>query len=99
MSLGPSPSRLSFVDTWPARFPLPRPETRMDLLRRGLELYPELAPPEVREKRKPVVDDLLPLIVEDGCGLRPSRKGGLRLEAKKAQVKGGHTVPVIFNYG
>lgn len=71
----------------------------MDILRRGLALFPELAPPEIRRKREPTVEDLLPLVIEDGCGLRPSRKGGLRLEAQRVQVKDGRTVPLIFNYG
>lgn len=82
-----------------SRYPLPRPETRMDILRRGLALFPELAPPGIRQQREPTVEDLLPLIIEDACGLRPSRKGGLRLETQGVKTKDGRTVPLIFNYG
>lgn len=68
---------------------------------RGLELVSELAPPEIRYIGKPVVDDLLPLIIEEGCGLRPARNGGIRLEmewAKSARDK-GHDIPIVHNYG
>jgi D-amino-acid oxidase len=81
------------------RYPLPRPETRTDILRRGLALYPELAPPEVRQVREPKVEDLVPLVIEDACGLRPARKSGPRLEAQMVKTKGGRSVPLIFNYG
>ncbi|KAJ3570456.1 hypothetical protein NP233_g4390 [Leucocoprinus birnbaumii] len=84
------------VDDW---YPLPREETRMDILRRGLALYPELAPPKIRRERQPTVEDLLPLVLEDLVGLRPMRKGGIRLEAQSVELKNGGTVPVVFNYG
>ncbi|EKM76500.1 hypothetical protein AGABI1DRAFT_78624 [Agaricus bisporus var. burnettii JB137-S8] len=84
------------VNDW---YPLPRPETRTDILRRGLALYPELAPPEVRRAREPNIEDLLPLVIEDACGFRPARKGGLRLEAQRVRAEDGRSVPLIFNYG
>jgi D-amino-acid oxidase len=62
---------------------------------------PELAPPSVREKKPDselTVDDLLSLVVEAGCGLRPARKGGIRLETEWF-ARGEDRVPVIFNYG
>ncbi|KAF8999842.1 D-amino-acid oxidase [Cyathus striatus] len=80
-------------------YPLPRPETTRDILERGLKLCPELAPPEIRALREPTVDDLTPLVVELGCGLRPKRTGGLRLEAEKRTTLGGKEIPVIYNYG
>jgi len=83
------------------RFPQARPETTIDILERGLALYPKLAPPSVRDKREPTVEDLKPLVIEEGCGLRPARKGGIRLECEWVAVPGseGRVVPVIHNYG
>jgi glycine/D-amino acid oxidase-like deaminating enzyme len=83
------------------RYPIPRPETTVDILERGLTLYPELVPPLVRNEREPTVEDLKPLIVEDGCGLRPGRKGGIRLQSEWVRVPGSEKrmVPVIHNYG
>ncbi|CAA7257300.1 unnamed protein product [Cyclocybe aegerita] len=89
-----------FHDDW---FPRPRPETTEDILKRGLKLCPELAPPEVRAVREPTVEDVLPLIVGEGCGLRPARKGGIRLEVQwvdGATVhRGEGRIPVVHNYG
>jgi len=76
------------VDDW---YPKPRSETRIDILKRAIALAPELAPPGTKN---PTYEDLIPLIIEDGCGLRPGRKGGIRLE--RETVDG---VPVIHNYG
>ncbi|KAI0037134.1 nucleotide-binding domain-containing protein [Vararia minispora EC-137] len=78
------------ADDW---YPVPRPETKVDILQRALDFYPEIAPPNIRAVRKPTIDDLIPLIVDEGCGLRPSRKGGIRLETEWMGV------PVIHNYG
>jgi len=86
------------ADDW---YPIPRPETTIDILERGLALHSELAPPDVRGKRKPTVEDLKPLIIEEGCGLRPARKGGIRLQTEWVSVSGSKQlmVPVIHNYG
>lgn len=81
------------------RYPSPRPETTQDILRRALMLYPELAPPAVRSKKSPEVSDLVPLIVEEGCGLRPMRKGGPRIELEMMKSPKGNMVPVVHNYG
>ncbi|KZV76583.1 D-amino-acid oxidase [Peniophora sp. CONT] len=85
-------------DDW---YPKPRPETKIDILQRTLALYPEIAPPEIRAKRTPTIEDIEPLIVEEGCGFRPARKGGIRMETEWRDVPGsqGRKVPVIFNYG
>jgi hypothetical protein len=83
-------------------FPVPRPETTQDILERALKLCPELAPPEIRANRLPTVDDLLPHVIAEGCGLRPARKGGIRLELEwvdGAKVKRAGQIPVIHNYG
>ncbi|TRM60337.1 FAD dependent oxidoreductase [Schizophyllum amplum] len=85
------------VDDW---YPLPRPETTEDILRRGLALCPELVPPEVRAEREGTVDDVRALIVMEGCGLRPARAGGIRLEVDWVAAKADATkTPVVFNYG
>ncbi|KAJ6611007.1 D-amino-acid oxidase [Mycena sp. CBHHK59/15] len=80
-------------------YPVPRPETTLDILQRGFALCPELAPPEIRAQRQPTVEDLQPIIIEEGCGLRPGRKGGIRLEVEWAVGKDQTKVPVVFNYG
>ncbi|KAI0682936.1 D-amino-acid oxidase [Cytidiella melzeri] len=79
-------------------YPVACPSTTTEILERVLALCPELAPPEIRAERTPTVDDLRSLILEEGCGFRPSRKGGVRIEADKLNV-GGREIPVIHNYG
>ncbi|KAF7323833.1 Nuclear export factor [Mycena kentingensis (nom. inval.)] len=85
-------------DDW---YPIPRPETTQDILQRGFALCPELAPPEIRAQREPTVEDLKPIIIEEGCGLRPARKGGIRLEVEWVAAPGPNAVkvPVVHNYG
>jgi len=81
-------------------YPSPRPETMRDILERAVVLCPELAPPEIRTERKPTVDDVLLHVVGEGCGLRPARKGGVRLEIEWTEGVGGRgKVPIIHNYG
>ncbi|KAJ6590474.1 D-amino-acid oxidase [Mycena vulgaris] len=80
-------------------YPVPRPETTLDILKRGFALCPELAPPEIRAQREPVFEDLQPIIIEEGCGLRPGRKGGIRLEVEWVENQDQKKVPVVFNYG
>jgi len=83
-------------------FPSSRPETRLDILTRGFALCPELAPPEVRAIRKPTLDDIKPFIVDEGCGLRPARKGGIRLEVEWVEgvsVRREGRIPIVHNYG
>ncbi|KAJ7143344.1 D-amino-acid oxidase [Mycena crocata] len=80
-------------------YPVPRPETTLDILKRGFALCPELVPPEIRAQREPVIEDLQPIIVEEGCGLRPARKGGIRLDVEWAERQDTTKVPVVFNYG
>jgi D-aspartate oxidase len=84
------------IDDW---HPHPRAETTKDILTRVLAISPELAPPEVRAERKPTVADLEAIIIETGCGLRPGRKGGIRLGAERVKAASGKLIPVVFNYG
>jgi D-amino-acid oxidase len=83
------------------RYPIPRPETTIDILERGLALHPELTPPLIRVGRGATVEDLRPLIIEEGCGFRPARRGGIRLQSEWIHVPGSEQrmVPVIHNYG
>ncbi|EAU82893.1 D-amino-acid oxidase [Coprinopsis cinerea okayama7 len=85
-------------DDW---YPTPRPETTRDILERTLKLCPELVPPNLRKGEVPTVEELLPLVVEEGCGFRPGRKGGLRIEATeiKTSPSSDKKIPVIHNYG
>ncbi|KAH9849568.1 D-amino-acid oxidase [Lenzites betulinus] len=78
-----------------------RPETTTEILERCLALCPELVPPAIRAEREGTIDDLRPLILEEGCGFRPQRKGGVRLDVEWVQGvrPGQQKVPVVFNYG
>lgn len=65
------------------------------MLTRALALCPDLAPPSIRETRVPTVDDLKAIVIEEGCGLRPAREGGVRIELEWF----GDGYPVVHNYG
>ncbi|KIJ29642.1 hypothetical protein M422DRAFT_235200 [Sphaerobolus stellatus SS14] len=86
------------VDDW---YPHPRLETGHAILERALRLMPHLIPPNLRDESKtPSVADLEPHIVEHGCGLRPARKGGIRVESDIVKVAAcGREVPIVYNYG
>ena len=48
--------------------------------------------------REPKIEDLL--VIEEGCGLRPGRKGGVRLQVELYESSAlGRKVPVVYNYG
>jgi D-amino-acid oxidase len=49
----------------------------------------------------PVVEDVLPLVIEEGCGLRPARRDGIRLEVEWLAIgpQSAQKIPVIYNYG
>lgn len=81
------------------RYPVPRATDRTYILTHVLALCPDLAPPSVRASREPTVEDLEALIVDEGCGLRPARKGGIRLEAGSLERGEGGKIPVVYNYG
>jgi len=84
--------------------PIPQPEITKDIITRCLQLCPELVPPAKRvDGKAPTVDDITPIIIEEGCGLRPARKSGLRIERDILKVEGtglkDRKVPVVYNYG
>ncbi|KAG8702958.1 hypothetical protein FRC09_004438, partial [Ceratobasidium sp. 395] len=84
------------INDW---YPYPRPETTDDIIARTLLIAPEIAPPESRANgRTPSVEDVKKIVIETGCGLRPARKGGIRLEVGSVEWEGGKT-PMVFNYG
>ncbi|KAJ7482020.1 D-amino-acid oxidase [Mycena latifolia] len=82
-------------DDW---YPLPRPETKQAIMANALALWPEIAPPEIRKVRKPTVEDLIPIIVEDGVGLRPHRDDGIRIDVLHVEA-GKAKAPVVLHYG
>ncbi|KAG8698172.1 hypothetical protein FRC08_006090 [Ceratobasidium sp. 394] len=80
-------------------YPHARPETTEDIIARTLLIAPEIAPPESQSNgRTPTVDDVKSIVIEAGCGFRPARKGGIRLEVGSVEWEGGKT-PMVFNYG
>jgi D-amino-acid oxidase len=84
--------------------PNPQPEITKDIIARCLELCPEIAPPAARDNgRAPTVDEVVPIVVESGCGLRPARKSGLRIERDILEIEGtglkSRKIPVVYNYG
>ena len=81
-------------------YPHARPETVTDIIERNLKICPELVPPERRDaSREPTVQDVLPIVIESGCGFRPGRKGGIRLERDVFTTLEGTKVPIVYNYG
>ncbi|KAH8824130.1 nucleotide-binding domain-containing protein [Flagelloscypha sp. PMI_526] len=80
-------------------FPVARKETTERILQEALYFFPQLAPPEIRAERDPTVEDLRPLIVDEGCGFRPARMGGVRIERDTIDRSDGKTIPVVYNYG
>ncbi|KAL5533755.1 hypothetical protein ACEPAG_215 [Sanghuangporus baumii] len=80
--------------------PKPREATSKNILERGLALCPELSPTYAQDKsKKPTIEDVKSIIVEEGCGLRPQRKGGIRLETDSLETVTGAKVPLVYNYG
>lgn len=79
----------------------PRADATRAIIERNLKLAPELVPPPLRvEGREPSVEDILPLVVEEACGFRPERIGGMRLEAGSIRVPFTEKqIPVVYNYG
>jgi len=81
-------------------------ETTEDILRRAVAMCPELVSPTTswNTNPKPTFEDLRPLIIEEGCGLRPGREGGVRLEVEMMSSTARENlpsvnIPVVYNYG
>jgi glycine/D-amino acid oxidase-like deaminating enzyme len=82
------------------REPKPRPDETEDILRRALALAPELSPAFNADKsHEPDLKDLEDIVISENCGLRPGRKGGIRLESGVIKNATGLQIPVIYNYG
>jgi len=83
--------------------PDPLKEITEDILIRCLKLCPELVTgsPEFTGKTTsaPSVQDLQQFIIEEGCGLRPARRGGIRLEVDWLELDSAGKIPVIHHYG
>ncbi|KZV88380.1 D-amino-acid oxidase [Exidia glandulosa HHB12029] len=81
--------------------PHPLPEITADILKRCLALAPEIAPPALREAGKiATVEDLQSIIIEPGCGFRPGREGGIRLESEQRPTPDGQgDILIVHNYG
>ncbi|KAJ7267954.1 hypothetical protein C8J57DRAFT_1228564 [Mycena rebaudengoi] len=83
------------VDDW---YPAPRAKTKIAIMEKALTFWPDIAPPEIRKKRTPTVEDLIPIFVGDGLGMRPSRSDGIRLEVEWFEAN-QIRVPIVFQYG
>ncbi|KAF9069941.1 hypothetical protein BDP27DRAFT_666457 [Rhodocollybia butyracea] len=87
--------------------PTPRPETTLDILTRGLNFCPELIPHSEADSQETALERIKSIILEEGCGLRPARHGGIRLETELVDINVAFDstesktkpVPLIHNYG
>ncbi|KAJ9093579.1 hypothetical protein QFC19_008308 [Naganishia cerealis] len=73
-----------------------------DILERCIAMAPDLVPVSSCKNRDPqvLVKELRKLIIEEGAGLRPARKGGVRIESEDLLVGNGKKViPLIHHYG
>ena len=63
-------------------------------------MAPDLIPESISKNRdkKVLVEELRKLLIEEGSGLRPARKGGVRIESEELQV-GWDRIPLIHHYG
>jgi D-amino-acid oxidase len=82
------------------RFPNIRPETTNDILERCMKMCPELVQGDPGRKgdHAPTIKELKALVIGEGCGFRPFRKGGVRLESEVIK-RPAKDVPMVFNYG
>ncbi|KWU46484.1 nucleotide-binding domain-containing protein [Rhodotorula sp. JG-1b] len=78
-------------DNWDPR---PRADMSRRIKERCLALEPELLPPN---KRGGTIDDLE--VVQEAVGLRPTREGGIRIEADTIDNGRGVKIPLVHNYG
>lgn len=81
--------------------PYPRDESNKDILKRAVEICPELVPPHSRGLEaawRSSGTGLEDIVQTSLVGFRPSRVGGVRLERQDVRIK-GEGVAVVFNYG
>jgi D-amino-acid oxidase len=97
------PFRASEKTEHPRRYPHPRPETTRSILAGVLKLAPDIVLPRLRANPDgpPQVEDAQALIIEEGCGFRPARHGGIRLSVDWTPTgpNAEKKIPVVFNYG
>ncbi|KDQ10522.1 hypothetical protein BOTBODRAFT_36218 [Botryobasidium botryosum FD-172 SS1] len=80
--------------------PQPRPDITASILRRNLVFCPDLVPHHLRQNEaEPTVQELESLVIETGCGFRPARKEGIRIETDWFEREDGTRVPMVYNYG
>lgn len=82
------------VGDWKTR---PRSETTDDILRRTLEICPELVPGG--ESIEDKLARLRGMVEQEVVGFRPQRTGGVRLERGADIREGENTAVVVHNYG
>lgn len=77
----------------------PRQETSADIIRRALEICPQLAYPPIASSASDPASptDLEKLVKSTIVGFRPTRDAGIRLEIDDKRTSAG--IPVIHNYG
>ena len=69
---------------------------KTSIIERCLALWGDLTPTQL--DRTPTRSDVEALVEGEGCGLRPARKGGVRLESEEIAYK-GKMLAMIHNYG
>lgn len=74
-----------------------REATAEDILKRAIEICPDIVPPNARHHDREM-EGLESIVISHLVGFRPSRDGGTRLEREDRMI-GDRTVPIIYNYG
>jgi glycine/D-amino acid oxidase-like deaminating enzyme len=80
------------VNDWEA---YPREGTKADIMRRAVEICPTLPPQHASGSW----EVLRSIVLDHLVGFRPSREGGVRLEAGPDRSLSGQRVSIVYNYG
>ncbi|KAJ7209917.1 hypothetical protein C8J57DRAFT_1257310 [Mycena rebaudengoi] len=83
------------INDW---YPAPWAKTKIVIMEKELTFWPDIAPPEIRKKCTPTVEDLISIFVGDGLGMHPSRSDGIHLEVEWFEAN-QIRVPIVFQYG
>lgn len=75
-------------DNWESQ---PDPNLATRIMKRAIELCPELVPPGKGIEALSVI--------RHGVGLRPMREGGIRIETERLKGQDGRSVTIVHNYG